>query len=324
MSCPSHVTFGFYEVGVEVVASFEVVQRLKQDFHYFLAKRDSSNCFRLTLVNSVDTPLGWKEKLDAGRFQLFRSPKRVRRVGFFKKAWVEYRYPKSATVYSTDRIAGYETLFLTLLSFVGEALDEKGWHRLHGYGLQFGEEGAVVMAASGTGKSTLAMEMIEHSEAKILSDDTPLVSGDGMRAFPQRIALKEKPSVPDTFLHTFEREGHGKKYVLGSSYFAEKICDRSSIAWLFLAKRSKSAAVKELSKWHLVWPLFKWLVVGYETPQIWPLYVRGVGGKLKILKSRIRAARQLFSQVRVASLGLSANPRETRHALESFYGEMKI
>lgn len=316
---------------VESYDSFSA-ESVANDFHYFKTAAFDPHLegvFHLRLIPRKKKPLVWVPILKTKRSILYFSPAKERKVCFFEKAWVHYQFEeKKCTIYCDDKEIAYETVYLVLLSYIGESLDLSQTHRIHGMGFSFQGKGAILLAGSGGGKSTLAMELLKREEFHLLSDDTPLLSKNSrMLAFPQRIATKDHPEVDKKFVRKFKRVQHGEKFVVKSEYFQDKIRNEVAVKWLFLLDkdRNSQAEVDELNRLQLVWPLVKWLVVGYETPQIWELYLRvsrkDIQRKAKILFDRFLIASELLMKARIAKVKASTNPKETEEAMVEFLRE---
>ena len=303
---------------------------LDHDFNYFLNKVFDSKAeehFHLTVLPLNRRPRFWIPLLKTKRSILYASTPAVRRICFFNSAWLEYRFnEKKCTIYCDDPISAYEAVYLVLLSYLGEALGLGGMHRIHGMGFNYKGKGGIVLARSGGGKSTLALELLKSGDFRLISDDTPVLNSNGeMLAFPQRIALSEKPSVDVKFLRRFKRFHHGEKYVVGSEYFANQIAGSSKVDWLILlsehalAGDSNESGTKEVSRVKVIWPLIKWLVVGYETPQIWELLLRPTREEFKnqtgILVGRLKTAAKLLMKSRVAVVRRGPTPDVTAERL---------
>jgi hypothetical protein len=308
------ISFNFHGIRVRIEgANAELAKDFRHDLAYFIDESPESPAFTLILANATDRPRGWIPAFRLGkRSTLYFSWPGEKRVRFYQKAWVNYQPARGiARIYADDSKLRYEIAHLTLMSYVGEALDRRGLHRMHGLGLTLEEGGKaiLVLAASGGGKSTLAIQCLNLPGVKILSDDTPLVSEHGQAlAFPLRIGLKEKPPVPPQFVRTFTRAAHGTKYVISCNYFQDRIDSDRPVGTLALLRRGDvgEMSFRQVSRYALVWPLLKWLVIGYETPQIWELYLRfaprDVLAHTRVLFSRIRAARQLWGQCHTCEL----------------------
>ncbi len=275
------------------------------------------------------TPPKWGKGRRIGRAELFGSAAGERRVKYFGTTWVEYQpHSQRAKVFGSDPAHLYESALAVVLSFVGEWLDGLGMHRVHGLGVSSEGEGALFLAASGTGKSTLALSLLKRTAVDLLSDDTPLVlSGARMASFPQRIATREKPKgFSDKYLRKFRRVEYGEKFVLGAEAFSDRIQTDVPIRQVFVTRRHVGEpALEAISRWRLAWPLAKWLVIGYETPQMWELFLRpspaDFGRKLGILRSRVSVAASLLRKAKAYRLVLGGDSEQNARFVEHFLGD---
>lgn len=182
--------------------SIELMDRLRFDFSQFIehSPADQLN-LKIILVDQLEVPekrlynfktrnftrywLGWNsyyfENSDQTRAILnFGSP-RVLRLSF--KA--------------IDN--AQEQIFLMILSSIGEFMEEQGWSRIHGFGIQMNDAAWVVPLKSGSGKSSFVDWLIENSEARFFGDETIFTDGQSIRAFPIRRALRTKASKQKEF-----------------------------------------------------------------------------------------------------------------------------
>jgi hypothetical protein len=304
-----------------------VLKDLAHDFHYFARRPTKKRAFEIQVGPGDSDSLDWKKTFSLGRATFFLSPKKSQRVCFFGKAWVQYHFEEQyAVIRCDDKKIAYEVCYFCILAYAGEMLDKEGLHRLHGLGLNIDGTGAIVLAPSGTGKSTWAMRYITGSNAKLLSDDMPLIGPNNqMFAFPQRIALREVPEIPRRYVRKFSRARYGEKYVVGAEFFRKRIADRSPLSWLILTQRNGNDVIRQVSRFRLVWPLMKWLVIGFETPQIWELFVRpspsDVLQKSHILARRLVTAARLVRSCRAAEFHISQSPEKSVLALEKFLSQ---
>lgn len=306
-----------------------VTEAFEHDFAYFLAAR-SEDPAPIKMVIKVcplgERPSGWKPLFSGPRSTIFRSPGSERRVCFFGQAWTRYRFNEGqCEIYCDDFEMSYEVLYLAVLSFLGESLDRKGIHRIHGLGLVFGGDGMILMAASGTGKSTLGMNLLFGEGPGILSDDTPAVTWPATAvAFPLRVALEKLPPVDPKFVRKFRRFKHGEKYVVGADYFADRIRPSAPLRWLVEIKRDRSPRphFSRVNRLRAVWPVFKWLVMGHETPQVWELFVRysiaDIVAKAAIFVRRLIVGIGMVLRTEFLWFHLSEDPKECAEALRNF------
>lgn len=120
----------------------------------------------------------------------------------------------------------YEACYLFLLSQLGEALDQRGLHRVHSVGISLGGRATLVLLPMGGGKSTLCTELLRDPEVRLLSDDSPLIDvGGRVHAFPTRIGLLPgtEAQIPKQFQRTINRMNFGPKTLIDYRYFAHRV-----------------------------------------------------------------------------------------------------
>jgi hypothetical protein len=296
------------------------------DFGYFISSQDFSDdsaSFVVRHRGSKDCPwkpvapgLGFRSRI---AWQLGNR----RRLCMLGGAQVDYDFSAGiCDIYCADLKIAYEAVYLVVLSYLGEAMDLQSMHRIHGFGFVKERMGVILLGPSGAGKSTLALEFLRKNTVSILSDDTPFVRSDSaMMSFPQRIALRERPDLAPDRYRTFKRARHGEKFVIGVDFFGGSVVNSAKVDWLILSggKKFLNASIQEVSRWCLIWPLTKWVILGYETPQIWELFLRpsifDVLSKFKILCIRLHTAIQLGLGAKVARFNFA---RDVSHSAEVF------
>src|SRR5690606_11749153 len=124
-----------------------------------------------------------------------------------------------STIYSEQIDLAHELGFLLLLSKSGKRMDIKGLHKIHAMGVQLNHTNLIFMASSKTGKSSLFLELLKDPNAKIYSDDTPIINSQGdILPFPFRIGINNKEEAPEyinkDLIYTLKRRVHGQKYLI--------------------------------------------------------------------------------------------------------------
>lgn len=111
----------------------------------------------------------------------------------------------------------YEVLYAFILSSIGEHLEARGMHRVHGLGIANSLCALIVPLPSGRGKSTMAHWLLENTDLKFLGEETVFTNGREVLAFPIRRAICEKDFEASgaQFERLFNREKFEKKYLLG-------------------------------------------------------------------------------------------------------------
>lgn len=194
----SNLVLDVYGVSVEISGSESVLANLKADFGHFVA----AHAKKTELVFEIKQVPAPASLVPAGR-GIFQT----RMCGVH--GWGAHRvcdYGRNALVVSENgreqrkfRIFApdgddlYEISYTAVLSAVGEALDLRGYHRVHALGIEFGKLRGIVILPQGAGKSAMAALLKDDPEVKIFSDETPLLKGTKLYPYPVRMALH--PSV---------------------------------------------------------------------------------------------------------------------------------
>lgn len=327
MASPSLV-LALHGVPVRVVAPRRVLSDLAHDFHCFAADREAPDEAPLEIGVRPAAECPWRKARPwariAGRAWL-PGPRGEQRRIYFGAARVSYRFAaRRCEIYCDDPAVAYEVVYIVLSSYLGERLDRMGLHRVHGLGLAVGGDGLLVLAPSGAGKSTLAMACLGRERVRFLSDDTPLVGQDAvMRAYPQRIGLRERPVGDATPARAFPRARYGVKYVVGGGVFASQVAAAAPVRWIALLRpeRGDTPRIARCGKARLVLPLLRWLVVGHETPQMAELFLRASArdlfAKIAIALSRARAALAIVRSAEAVVVRPARDPAATVDALEA-------
>lgn len=90
----------------------------------------------------------------------------------------------------------YETLYLLILSTLGEWFESKGWIRLHALSLETESGPMAFIAPQGFGKSLLSGLLLRgNSKLRLLGDEIAFVKGHHFLAFPLRLALDSSIAI---------------------------------------------------------------------------------------------------------------------------------
>lgn len=271
-----------------------VLDHAAHDFYYFLSENKDAH-LRVQILPLFKLPK-WKRLFKLGRSTLYVSGRGERRVCFFDQAFVAYRYDDGqCLIYADEAVCAYQACYYVMLSFIGEKLDRRGIHRLHGLAMAWKDRATVLMAPSGAGKSSLVLKLLAEPDFGLYSDDIALLNRQGeLLPFPLRIAVAEKPDIDPEHIRRFHPHGHSPKYIIRSSYFQQRVPTAARLEVLGCLVRGTETKWSWISPLRLIWPLLRWLVLGHETPQIWELFLR-FGPRDLMSRPRI-----LFSRVRLA------------------------
>lgn len=171
-----------------------ILEQLQQDFFSFLSLKEVPN-LEIQLVKSLTKPK-FRLKLFSSklvrRFISSSGPYYEGHAGFQAILNKDNYGKKIFNVTGNDRQFNYEVIYAFILSSIGEAMEAKGFHRLHGLGISTDQKSVVVPLPSDRGKSTACHWLLENTDLKFLGDETIFTNGLSVFAFPIRRALREK------------------------------------------------------------------------------------------------------------------------------------
>lgn len=229
-------------------------------------------------------------------------------------------------VTSLDDDLLYESCYLYLLSHIGEALDEKGLHRIHAVAVSVDGQALLVLLPMGGGKSTLAAELIGHEGVKLLSDDSPMIDSRGhVYSFPTHLGLLpgSEDSIPEKHQRKIRRMEFGPKVLIDYEFFADQVAESAGPGFVFLGRRNLGleCKIKPAGRLRGLKGVFENSVVGLGLFQgmefVFQRPLSQVLGKIPIAFSRLRNGYKLLrrSQVCDVSLGRST-PHNVKVILE--------
>jgi len=278
-----------------------VGEALARDFEYFAAGDDGRPALELLLERKEPGP--WAR----GGLPLFPGPGYL---ALRKDGARLVRYERGAAALD-ERRAGrlrlacpraerlHELAYLAILSRAGEALDESGWHRAHALGFAWNGEGALLLLPSGGGKTTLALRLLGLPQARLLSEDTPLVDERGrLRAFPLRLGLRpdaDLTRIPERWRRPVERRRHGPKTAVDLPFFRESVAASAPARWLLIGSRRGGApSLRRAGAAEAAAALGLGLVAGWGVAQMSEYMIRpspaGAAALARIAAARCRAA----------------------------------
>ncbi len=204
------------------------------------------------------------------RYRVYQKNK-VRMIDY-GDASADYDYEaKKGSIYCENLTRLHELAYLAILSRSGEALDLAGMHRIHALGFEAGGEAGLLLLPSGGGKSTLALELLRRWEFGILSEDTPLLRGDRVLAFPLRLGLEpsmDLSDVPEDWIRPFVRKHYGPKKLVDLDFFSHKVREDIPLRWLLIGRRGAEPRIETASPLEALAALFEHMVVGVGIAQM--------------------------------------------------------
>lgn len=275
---------------MEVISDSEdLITRLENDFKFFLEKNLSG--IHISFTSYKRTP-SLESHSRSWRYQdlLISDSSSIREVQYPEGGLLRFDFETNhGEVFATDINLLHELTYLGVLSRVGKLHDLVGLHRIHAMGVTNRKHAFVGIGDSGIGKSTTFLHLLERGFS-FLSDDTVLIEDDVIRPFPIRVGLDKELGNSVTQL---KRRRYGTKFLYD---FSEKVASENHSDKIFILfkktannPRVRPARITEIYKY-----LFKYLVIGVGTPQVFELFwesgPRDFYIKTSIFLKRLRCA----------------------------------
>ena len=209
-------------------------------------------------------------------------------------------------IHCPDSHLRHEITFLSILSLVGQNLDSRKIHRVHGLGIEVSGRAVLILLPSGGGKTTLLLELIKKEGIKLISEDSPLVNSSGqILPFPLRIGIpySDKPQgIPENYIQFIERMEFGPKYTVDIDYFKDRISKNTLTPQFILCGircLGTESQIIPLSKYKALGEFIKNSVIGLGLYQgLEFLLQQGFSGLLKksgVILSRLKNACTVIS-----------------------------
>jgi len=328
------IFFDFFGFRVAVKGSnADILDDVDRDFSYFSTSMTKADA-QLELVGDHgprDLLPQVKATLHTPRNIVYRDGD-VSYIDYFGRAltvcWAkEGRY----RIFCLDRDLAHEIAFLTILSQVGESLDAMGLHRVHALGVEAGGRAVLVLLPMAGGKTTLALKLLGLEGIKLLSEDSPVLSGNGLvLPFPLRIGVRvgcEPPGIPMKYLRTVKRMEFGPKTLIDIEYFRDKIAAPCPIGAILLGERwlaGKSSILPERRR-RAINAFIKNTVVGLGLYQGIEFVLERSGwevlGKAGVAFSRLKTSLSAIGRSQVFRFRMGPDAEESAEVLATFICE---
>ncbi|MBU0761969.1 MAG: hypothetical protein KKD39_02995 [Candidatus Altiarchaeota archaeon] len=327
------VGFDFY--GVTAVISSEsqdIIDGLRRDFGFFERSGIEEGVKIWCYLGEVEYDgLGGFKAVGYGKDSISFASGESKIVDYRGKALSIYDFStESGKLISPDPARLYELSYLLLLSRVGELLDLKGMHRVHGFAINAGSDGVLALLPEGCGKTTLFTSIIGLNGIQALSDDTPLIKGDMLFAFPTRISMCKSDSkdIPSKHKRKFIRTDRQTKYLVNLDYFSPTISDPVKLKRLVICERnlSQDASINKASRLRAIWPLTRDMVFGLGVPQLVEHFLRNTPEdtlkKAAILIRRIWTALRAICSSQTYMFKMGLNKEVNARVLSDFLSKI--
>ena len=260
----------------------------------------------------------------------------VKIIDYYGRGVVLQNADSSAfTIYSADRHLLLESFYLLILSLLGQHCDRHWRLRIHALAVSRGEVAFLFMMPSGTGKSTLALTLLQQGVARYISDYDPLFDRNGtILPFPRPIGILDGErlrEIPAEFVYRIERMEFTPKYMVDAAYWSDRIETRSLDRIVLVTSRrvlNGPARIEPVSSAVIFKALMRDAVLGIGLFQGLEFLVNRsfveLGRKVPVLTRRFMLARQLAGAARGFRLTVSRDQAEAarvaREFIESFDG----
>jgi hypothetical protein len=315
----------FHGIRVRLTGDSKVINLLIRDFAFF-ADRGGNPHIRLHLLRGDRG-----ERLQRGvrwRDCRFSDRQGLRHIDYGDGALLYDFAAEHGEVRATTSELLHELSYLTILSRVGDILDQRGLHRVHALGFAYRGQGGLLLLPMKGGKTTLALEMLRRPDFQVLSDDIPLVDGRGyLRAMPLRLGVRGVPDgVPQQHLRSFKRRRFGPKTLVELDFFRHRVSREAPLRWIFAGK--PASKIKPLIRHgSTAAALRSGLVLGLGTPQVLELLfpspprLRSAARLARTAFKRLQTARALRRQADNYTFSLGMDAAENVDVLEQVLHE---
>lgn len=336
----TRVDLSFHGIGVQLVAADasagQLLGRLREDFAYFETRPGQPAPIRLELScaeSSAAIPIPTGPRVFSTRMcEVYGAGGRIGgpRVCIYDQSTAVALTSSAATrlftIVGADPELVYEVAYVAILSSVGEALDLKGFHRVHALGVEYDGNAGIVILPPGGGKSAMAALLLQHTRSiRIFSDEIPLVRDGRLHPFPLRIALApavaralriEKPS------RLFKRRIFPEKLLYGID--PDRVANSMPISFAIAGRlgNGDQPRISPANGMRIFGALASQLVVGLGVPQMAEFMLRSdfVPRLPGVALSRLWASVQLCAQADLHSFELVQDARKNARALARFLG----
>ena len=241
----------------------DLLQRLELDFDGFPDASSTGGVELEVDLRAYRPPSGLRESF-RGPYGVCFDQGPVRHILYPGGVWVRFDYEQDrGLVMGEDAELVYERLYLSLMSRVGEQLERRGLHRVHGMAVASPFGNCLFLMRAGVGKSDLAYGLLKREGWKLISEDTPLLDRRGqLYPFPFRLGLRRGSP------------GEAKVLVRASEFVIEREPGPCRFVFRGAWTTGDQPALGPLSRRRLLGALLRDGVVGVGVPQVAELFLR--------------------------------------------------
>lgn len=255
-------------VHILIEADAVITTWLAHDYGYYLSESSINNDLYFNLY-AHDYDYTQLPSLEAKKYHddyIVYESKNLRMIDFFQAGISFYDFNKKAiNIYARDVDFLYEIFYLSFESLVGEELDKKGWHRLHCLALATLNKATILLLPPGAGKSTLALKFLDHQTIKVLAEDMVIFKDQDLYGLHFRWGTRNELYANQGRL--MKRKKHHNKILLDTRQLNLTAQAQPENIMLGVRVSSVVSHIDQVSRYKLIWPLFKSMVLGLELQQ---------------------------------------------------------
>ena len=330
------VNFHFYGLTLRLQsADEEVVEKIRREFSYFQVAADTP---QVTIeVFDMSPPYESLPDLPASIY----TPRNVCYRGK-EGIFIDYSgqaleifdpKTKNCQIFSPNPDLRREISYLSILSIVSQYLDSRHIHRVHALGISQNGKAILILSPRGGGKSTLALQLLESGQVKLLSEDSPLITKRGeILPFPLRIGIRSgtELNISAEYLQEVNQWDSERKLLVDIDYFADKISPPCQPGIILLGQRTLGAdsRIEPASKLAATKAFIRHAIVGlglFEGAEyVLQRSAWEVLGKSGVLFSRLDSSLKVIRCSKVYSYTIGRDRGRNRDVLLDFLQQLNL
>ncbi|MBN2186269.1 MAG: hypothetical protein JW732_02325 [Dehalococcoidia bacterium] len=332
----SSVDFHFYGLGLRLQSSdTAVVESIRREFSYF---ETGSGVPQMKIeVFDMKPPYDPLPDLPASIY----TPRNVCYQGK-EGTFIDYsgqaleifnHKTKNCRIFSQNPDLRREIGYLSILSIVSQYLDSRHIHRVHALGISRNGKAVLILSPKGGGKSTLALQLLESGQVKLLSEDSPLISrGGDILPFPLAIGVRPGTglNISAEYLQEVNQWDSDRKLLVDIKYFADRISPPCKPRIILLGRRNlgPESKIEPASKLAATKAFIRDSVVGlglFEGAEyVLQRSAWEVLGKTGVVLSRLNNSLRVIARSRVYTYTIGRDRNRNRDVLLDFLKQLNL
>lgn len=251
-------------------------------------------------------------------------------IDYFGKGVILEDYQNATfTLYGRCKNFLQEAFYLHVVSLFGQHCDRTGMLRVHALALSHEDTAILMLMPPGSGKSTMAIAMLQEEGFKLLSDDQPVVDKHRhLHPFHLTIGTLDKEAIrtiPKEYVYEIDRMEFGLKYFIDCDYWRDRLENRPlKKSILFTSQRLLNSvpSIEKTSKRKVLSSLMRDAVIGVGLYQgvefIFQSSSWEILSKFRTVLKRFMLALKLTMASKTYQMNLSGDTRQNANVLKEF------